>query len=138
MTAKSPEQAREMWAGLKEACRRKEWGDATAFAIYTTYSDEHGDFEVCVQDDFGQVANVSARCNVNDPDGELQMVLGMVYECYQEWQAQRYELYGEWATPEAEKQVADRLGMTVEELRVSKTKYGSLSRRVAAKEQAGS
>jgi hypothetical protein len=80
------EEARAMWDGLKEAWRRKEWGDITALSLAATYPDEAGDFEVTLLDANDELVFTPCRVNVLDPDGERQTVLGMVYEFYQEWQ----------------------------------------------------
>lgn len=82
---------------LREALRRKEWGDHTVLSMCATASDEHGDFQVAIiQEGHGEPVWEPAQCNVDGPEAEYQEVMNHFSHFYRQWQAERYEVFGEW------------------------------------------
>jgi hypothetical protein len=77
---------------------RQGWGDSTVLSIAATYSDEQGNFEVALIEEVGEPVFEPVRCNVNDPEAEVEEVLNHFIDFYRQWQAERYEMFGEWKT----------------------------------------
>lgn len=80
------EHANALFDGLREAFKRREWGDITALSLAATYPDDDGNFEIAVLDHFGEPVFTPSKVNVLDPEGERQTMLSLVYEYYLEWQ----------------------------------------------------
>jgi len=84
----------DLSAALAAMFSRKEWGNYTAFSIAVTDTDENGDYELVILGADGDPFwlsgdNFPARCNVNDPEGERDAVLGMVVSAFEQFQAER-------------------------------------------------